>query len=85
LPDGRIVVVSKSLTHPDSPHKTGAKVGNVFFSGWIIEHEVNSKNARSKVQYVTCVDLKEDLPAWVYGLLIKQQPLLIQRIRKLFA
>jgi hypothetical protein len=84
LPNGKIVIVSKSVDHPESLHKSGAVVGKVHFSGWLIEKDEKSNYSRSKVQYLNCVDLKDDLPSWAQGLLVKQQPLLIYKINKLF-
>jgi hypothetical protein len=89
LPDGRIVFASKSVEHPDVPVRKDATRGEIIFAGWVIEPITTSKEkkgrgASSRVRYLTQIDLKGTVAPWVTSLIVKQQPLLIQQIEKLF-
>eukprot|EP00475_Leptophrys_vorax_P010929 TRINITY_DN17475_c0_g1_i1.p1 TRINITY_DN17475_c0_g1~~TRINITY_DN17475_c0_g1_i1.p1 ORF type:complete len:871 (+),score=228.62 TRINITY_DN17475_c0_g1_i1:514-3126(+) len=89
LPDGRIVFASKSVDHPGASSRKAAVRAEILFAGWVIEPIVSpqdqkGKGARSRVRYLTQVDLKGNLAPWVTSLMVKQQPLLIQQIDKLF-
>jgi hypothetical protein len=91
MQDGRYIIVSKSVDHPIASHKKdGVIIGNIYFSGWIIEDCIPSGGAyrtnhrKSRVQYLNCVDLKESRSSAGQKLLVKQQPLIISKIKKLF-
>lgn len=92
LPDGKYVVVSRSIEHPNLPISQSITRSHVEFAGFVIE-PIESDTSISipknfapscKVTYITQVDLRGSLPNWISSLMVKQQPMVLQMLQKLF-
>mmetsp|Transcript_35086 Transcript_35086/g.45059 ORF Transcript_35086/g.45059 Transcript_35086/m.45059 type:complete len:452 (-) Transcript_35086:1213-2568(-) len=78
--DGRLVVASTSIPHPDIPEVSGVVRAEVHVAGWILE-PINDGHS-TRATYLVKTDLKGSLPKRIVDLASSQQPMLVAALRK---
>ena len=83
LQNGTCVVASKSVDSELVPPLKNFVRARVLLGGWIIRPSSQNSN-RSLVTYIIHLDLGGSVPMWIKKLVMEDQPMCINRLRKLF-
>ena len=81
IEDGRIVISSYSVVHPDQPEVSGLVRGDIKLAGWIITPDKDSED-RCHAVYITEIDFAGSLPTALVNQVNTNQGFFIAKVKE---